>query len=183
MGPLMNDNALIKLFLPIINAGLLADGFTGVTVKQANQPTQQGINTGPTIYFYKVNNKRYGFLGRLDVWDADLEQMVHTETQYFETTFQISALVLQNVHNTNSYTASDLVNEVASIIQSDVARSIMIAENVGILRITDIVNPYFTDDRDQFEASPSFDFTLTYRNTRTTINPIVDSVALKINRI
>ena len=92
----MTDNQLIQLFLPIINAGLTADGFTGVQVKQANQPTQQGINTAPTVYFYKVNGKRYGFLGRWDAWNTNTSTMVHNENQYMESTFQISALVLQS---------------------------------------------------------------------------------------
>jgi hypothetical protein len=179
----VTDNELIQLFLPIINAGLIADGYTGVSVIQSNQPTQQGLNTNPTVYFYKVNNKRYGFLGRYDKWDTVNSVMVHTEDQYYETTFQVSALVLQNVYNTNSYTASDLVNDVASIIQSDNTLNILNNAGVGILRVTDIANPYFVDDRDQFEASPSFDFTLTYRQTRVTTDPVVQSVKLNINRV
>ena len=179
----MTDNDLIRLFLPIINAGLAADGFTGVVAKQANQPTQQGINTGPTVYFYKLGDHRYGFLGRFDEWDTLNSIMVHTETQYYESTFQVSALALQNVHNPNGYTASDLVNEVASILQSDYARDRLMLSNVGILRVQDIVNPYFLDDRDQFEASPSFDFVLTYKQTRVSTDPVLESVELNINRI
>lgn len=179
----MTDNDLIKLFLPIINSQLLVDGFTGVTVKQANQPTQQGINTGPTVYFYKIGSTRYGFLGRYDRWDTINSRMVHTEVQYMEATFQVSALVLQNVKNTNTYTASDLLNEVASIIQSDYARNILNNSGVGILRVRDLVNPYFVDDRDQFEASPSFDFVLTYKQTRVSADPVLESVELNINRI
>ena len=179
----MTDNDLIKLFLPIINQGLITDGFMGVTVKQANQPTQQGINTNPAVYFYKIGNRRYGFLGRHNVWDEIAGEMRHEEIQYYETTFQISALVLQNVHNTNNYTASDLVNEVASIMQSDNARATMMQSNVGILRVTDVVNPYFMDDRDQFEASPSFDFTLTYKQTRLSTVPVIEDVDLIINRV
>lgn len=179
----MTDNDLIKLFLPIINAGLIVDNFTGVAVKQSNQPTQQGINTGPTVYITKIGNRRYGFLGREDVWDEINEIMVHTESQWYETTFQVSALVLQNVYNTDTYTASDLVNDVASIMQSDKTRNILMASNVGILRVTDVSNPYFVDDRDQFEASPSFTFTLTYRQDRISTNPMIESYELDINRI
>ena len=167
------DNSLIQLFLPIINAGLIADSFTDVIVKQSNQPTQQGIPTAPTVYFFKVANKRYGFLGRMDNWDAMTSTMVHDERQYFESTFQVSALVLQNPATPNQYTASDLVNEVASIMQSDNTRDILNASGVGILRVTDVINPYFVDDRDNFEASPSFDFVLTYENLRPSTSPIV----------
>lgn len=170
----MTDNQLIQLFLPIIQAGLIADGFTNVITKQANQPTQQGVNSGPTVYFFKVASKRYGFLGRLDQWDSVSTTMVHTESQYYETTFQISALVRQLPTTPNQYTASDLVNEVASIIQSDNARDILNASGVGILRVTDISNPYFVDDRDQFEASPSFDFVLTSQASRVGTTPVVE---------
>lgn len=167
------DNQLIQLFLPIINAALLADGFTGVTTKQANQPTQQGIQTNPAIYFFKVGDRRYGFLGRDDVWDQDSSSMQHSESQYYESTWQVSALVLQNPVTPNQYTASDLVNEVASIMQSDNTRDILNRSGVGILRVTDVLNPYFVDDRDNFEASPSFDFVLTYENIRQSTSPIV----------
>ena len=169
----MTDNQLIQLFLPIIQAGLIADGFTNVTVKQSNQPTMQGINTNPTVYFFKVSNKRYGFLGRYDKWSALQSNMVHTEKQYFETTFQVAALVLQNPKDTSLPTALDLVNDVASIMQSDKTRAILNASKVGILRVQDVLNPYFFDDRDNFEASPSFDFVLTYRNDRISSTPII----------
>ena len=113
------DNSLIQIFLPIINAGLIADGFTGVVVKQANQPTMQGIPTSPTIYFFKVANKRYGFLGCSDQWNSNTSQMDHSESQYYESTWQMQSLVLQDPTTPNQYTASDLINEVASIMQSD----------------------------------------------------------------
>lgn len=170
----MTDNQLIQLFLPIIQAGLIADGFNNVITKQANQPTQQGINSGPTVYFFKVASKRYGFLGRWDKWNTNTSKMVHTEAQYYETTFQISALVRQYPITPNQYTASDLVNEVASIMQSDNARAILNNSGVGILRVTDIVNPYFVDDHDQFEASPSFDFVLTSQASRVTTDPVIE---------
>ena len=179
----MTDNQLIQLFLPIINAGLIAEGYTGVAVKQANQPTQQGANTIPTVYFFKVNNRRYGFLGRRDKWDSVNSKMVHTEAQYMECTFQISALVRQSPYSPDKYTASDLVNEVASIMQSDNTRDILNASGVGILRVTDIRNPYFVDDKDQFEASPSFDFILTFEDRRVSTVPIIDAIDYVINAV
>ncbi len=169
----MTDNQLIQLFLPIINTGLIADGFDDVTVKQSNQPTMQGINTNAAVYFFKVANRRYGFLRRFDVWNTNTRQFDHAESQYFETTFQMTALVLQNPLNTNLPTASDLINEVTSIMQSDNTRAILNASKVGILRVTELNNPYFIDDRENYEASPSFDFTLTYLNTRTTVTPLI----------
>lgn len=177
----MTDNQLIQLFLPIIQNGLIADGFNGITVKQSNQPTQQGIPTSPILYFYKLASKRYGFLGRHDKWV--INSMIHTESQYMETTFRISSLVLQYPITPNQYTASDLIYEVSSIMQSDSTRDILNKSNIGILRVVNLPNPYFVDDRDQFEASPSFDFTLTYQNFRNSINPIITNYNYKIEPI
>lgn len=179
----MQDNDLIKVFLPIITAGLTADGFEDVVVQQSNQPTQQGINTAATVYFFKMSNKRYGFLGRSNEWDSLNDIMVHTETQKVETTFQISALVLQDPNNPDQYTASDLVNEVASIMQSDQTLDILNQNEIGILRITDVSNGYFTDDMDNFEAVPSFNFTLVYYDTRVSEVPIIDEYDYGIFRI
>lgn len=169
----MNDNDLIELFLPIITDGLTANGYSGVTVQQNYEPTMQGINSGPTVYFFKVGDHRYGFTKREDVLPSpDSPIFTHTETQQYETTFQVSALVTEDVNNI-SYTASDLVNIVAAILGSDNARNIMQDQNVEILRITEVRNPYFIDDRDRYEADPSFDFTLTYLRAIIATTPIV----------
>lgn len=179
---MQTDNTLIQLFRPIIQNGLIADNFTDVVVQQANQPTQQGIPTASTVYFYKTGNRRYGFLGRQDVWNSFANSMIHHERQYYETTFRIQTLVLQNV-KAPLYTASDLANEVASIMQSDKTLAILNSQDVGILRVTNIINPYFTDDKDNFEALPSFDFTLLYLNDRISTNPVIDSFESGIYRV
>jgi len=177
------DNDLIRLFLPIITAGLTAAGYAGVIVKQSNQPTQQGVPTAPTVFFSKVGDHRYGFLQRSDEWDEDEELMVHTEVQAYETTFQISALALQDPADTSLYTASDLVNEVAAIMQSDATRETLKAGGVYILRVQDVTNPYFVDDGDNFEAMPSFDFILSHKQTRVSAVPVVESTEFNIDAV
>jgi hypothetical protein len=167
------DSALIQLFLPIIKNGLIADGFNTVSVKQNYQPTMQGANTNPTLYFFKVASKRYGWLGRLDEWSTIDSEMVHTESQYFESMWQIMAMVTQNPATPDQFTASDLADEAASIMQSDNTRAILNDSGIGILRITDIINPYFTNDHDDYQSMPSFDFVLTGLNVREGTNPII----------
>lgn len=168
----MTDNELIELFLPIINAGVASLGYEDVIVQQNYEPTMQGINSGPTVYFYKISDHRYGFLQRTDVWNERDSAFVHTESQQYETVFQVSALVTQDPANI-SYTASDLVNDVAAIMQSDNTRNILAASQVFIERVSEVRNPYFIDDRDRYEASPSFDFTLTYHRAIISSTPIV----------
>lgn len=179
----MLDNELIQVFLPIINNGLTFFGYIGVTVVAANQPTQQGIPTGPTVYFYKLGDHRLGFLRRFDTWDELSSTMTHTEEQQYETTFQVNALAIQSPLTPNQYTASDLVNDVCFIMQSDDTREILYNNGISILRVTDVTNGYFTDDKDNFEAVPSFDFVLSYIRTKVYPGKVIDHGELNINRV
>lgn len=178
----MTDNDLIKLILTILNAGFAAQGLT-VTVRQSFQPTKQGIYNGAQVFFTKISDVRYGYLNRKDVYNADISQFDHVESQKYESTFQVNALCIQDPANINSLTASDYVNLAASIMQSDYARSVLMASNIGILRITAVRNPQFVDDKDRFEASPSFDFTLTYNRDLNFTVPVVESSEYNIARV
>lgn len=176
----LTDNQLIALFGGIITAGLVENGITA-DLAQSYQPTKQGVNNNTTIYFFKINDKRYGWVNRSNRWDELTSKMVYTETQIVESTFQINALVKQNPQ-VLSHTASDVVNIVASIMQSQSTIQTLKAAGVGIYRITEIRNPYFMDDKDQYEASPSFDFTLVYNQSIITTAPIVQTIDYNFTR-
>ena len=154
----MTDNELFTLIFGILDAGLVAR-LPDVTIvtQQADQPTQQGTPSGPVVLVFKIGDRRSGYLQESDIWDVPNNKMVHTERQYMETTFQLSVLFPQNP-TVLSLTASDLVNTCASILQTSAVRTQLSALGMGMLRITDVRNPYFTDDKDRFEANPSFDF-------------------------
>ena len=109
--------------------------------------------------------------------------MVHTENQKYETTFQLSVLATQFPATPTQYTASDICNLCAAILQSSVAIQAFEAQGVGIERVTDVRNPYFTDDRGQFEASPSFDYVLTHNQTITSTTPIISETVLQIDEV
>lgn len=178
----MTDNELIQLFLPLIRQGLTAEPFTKVIVKQNYEPTAQGANTTPTVYFQKIGDKRYGYTGRFDNYNSANDNFDHTEVQRYETTFQVSTLVRQNPQVVG-FTASDLLNYVAMVLNSDTVRDAMEAEGVGLLRVIDVANPFFTDDRDQFEASPSFDFILAHNRIYAAVVPVVDYYDFDIKRV
>lgn len=178
----MLDNQLIQLFLPIIKAGLVADGFTNVMTQAMDLPNQQGIPRLPTVFFKKIHDHRYGWGKAYPKWNPNIPAEQLHEDQWHETTFQISTLSIQIPTTPNQFTAADLCNEVASIMQSEATRVTLMSSNVGILRVSEITNPYFSDDRDQFEAMPSFDFVLTSLETRVSTIPVVSSFVVDIVR-
>jgi hypothetical protein len=179
----MLDNEIYPLLISTIEAGLIPYGLSTTEVWQKNQPTQQGILYTPQIFLTKIADHRYGFLGREDRWDSLDSKMIHTEEQVYESTFQVNALSIQDPTNQTQITAADLVNITAAILQGDQGRETLRAGGLGILRIMDIRNPYFKDDRNQFEASPSFDFTVVHDQTVISQSPVVDTIVFNIARV
>lgn len=170
----MGDNELFALIIEIIDAQKSVINLPDLEVLQNYQPLQQGALSGPAAYLAKLpGDRRYGSPYRNDTWNADDEIMVHTETQQYESTFQLEALVTQNPETPELPTASDVANRLAYALQSDYAIDTFNAANVGLLRVTDIRNLPFKNDRDQFQFAPSFDFVLTHKQTFVTESPVV----------
>lgn len=179
----MLDQALTKLVIDTIIAQEATAGITGTPIKQAFQPTQQGMNSEPTGYLYKIGDHRRGTQLKTEVWDPDTSKMVHTEIQEYETTFQISVLATQDPKTPTAYTASDIVNLIAYILQSQKTIEVLQAANVGIYKIGDVRNPAFVDDRDRHEFNPSFDFTLTHKQIVGSFSGVVDSTQFQIHPV
>lgn len=178
----MLDNELIQVFYPILMNGFIDYGIT-IKIRQSFQPTQTGTETNPVLTFFKVSDKRYGWQRKFSYWDEDLLEMKHLERQIYESTFQISGLSAQDPTKINSLTSSDLVNTASSIIQSDATIDELKKNGVGILRVTDIRNTPFSDDRDQFEFSPSFDVILRHIQERTISVPDITLIEQRIYKV
>lgn len=185
----MFDNQLFSKIISVLNAGFIAQGYSGdtaVLVKQGYQPTNQGVNTARTCYLHKLGDNRLGYVSRETSWVPDSEtggQMVHTEKQWYETLFQVDALATQDPQDVQSLTASDIVNIAAGILQSDFAIQSFRDSGVGILRISQVRNPYFMDDRNRFEAAPSFDFTLEHEQVIVSEALSAEIVEVNIQRV
>lgn len=178
----MNDNEIYKIIIPYIRSGLATFNIEA-NVQQSYQPQQQGVPTKSTVFLSKIAAKRYGFLGRFDMYDEDNSKEIHTETQQMETIFQANCLAIQDPLNKSQLTASDILNYVAAILQSSAAIAYFEGLGMGIYRVTDIRNPHFSDDKGRFEASPSFDFTISHKFTVTTEIPVIESRELDIFQI
>lgn len=165
--------AVVRLFLlpQLLNVGVI----------QRYQPVTEGVPEQCVLLMHKIGDHRYGFPKEKDEWDEDQELFVHTHEQAMETTIQFSAL--QPDGETDPTTASDIVNAAADILQTQEA--VVHFQNLGIaiLRITDIRNPYFVDDRDRHEADPSFDFTVLHKRVKMSTLPGALKFEANIKRV
>lgn len=172
----MFDNQLIALILSTLNQQLVVAGIPGMPIVQANQPTNQGVLQEPAAYLHKVGDHRIGWPEKIYVWNENTQQEENHDRTSYQTMFQISTLATQVAGNVSQLTASDYLNLISYILQSDVTIGILSANGVGILHIGQIANPYFKDDRDRYEASPSLTFTLTHNQVINTTAPYTEIV-------
>lgn len=170
----MKAYELFTLFKPLIDAGLSSAGIDAV-LTQEYQPTDQGVEPLTTVAMQIVGSHRYGWVHRNDIWNAETQLFDHVETQQMETTFQVGCLQKLNPESVNQDTAIDILQTVAAVLQNSNTIETIEAVEVGILRITDIRNPYFRSDTNQFQASPSFDFTVTHKQITILTTPKIDT--------
>jgi hypothetical protein len=157
----MFDNQLIQVFRPVLTAGLAAAGFNDIQVLQRNQPTMQGRTSGRAVYFNKIIDRPYGFLAKRDVIESG--ELIHTEIQQYETTFQFDVLAPQDPADLTSLTAADLLKIVSAILQSDIALAVYKAAGIQILAASEPRSVFIENDQDQFEQNPSFDLTFKHQ--------------------
>jgi hypothetical protein len=162
----MTDNELIEVFAAQLEAGTAALGWN-YTVIQNNQPTQEGLSSDPIILFEKLFDHLYGWQMSSDYvlspapppgWQ--LPDFKHTESQWVETTFQVTSLVIQDVRDLSLPTPSDVVAGLKMWLNAKSTIYAFRKAGAAILRITDTRNPKFKDDRGLFEANPNFDVVL-----------------------
>lgn len=171
----MKDNQLIDVLATKIEAAVAAAGWA-FTVLQKNQPTQEGIPEAGSVWFEKISDYKYGSMKKSCVYRSQTNDFLETNTQVMETTFQISAFVIQDVSNLNLPTASDALNHVCLYLQSFQTIEALKQLGVSTMRVTDLRNPFFIDDNERFEGNPTFDIVLQHERTVEFITPAVSKV-------
>lgn len=173
----MLDSQLIILIsgeiLKALQMGFPAFGPTEIAQKA--QPTNEGVPSDPTVFFEKLFDlpRHWPIIGfQKSTPEVDFSE---SAKQLYETTFQISALRWQDPESLVVYTASDLLNYVYMYFQLKSVRDGLIKQGVNVLKVNEIRNPYFQNDRHQFEAHPSVDIVFTHMRTMEILIPAITS--------
>lgn len=180
---MLNIIAALNTGLVSINAGLITAKQKNILVKSNFQPTQQGANTGPTLYVHKLHDHRYGYRGVRNDYDQATDTFIKTEVQYLLTEYQVTGLSIQDPKDISTMTAGDITNIAAMIMAQEETLTAFRAVGLGILRITDVRSPTMQNDKGRFEFSPSFDFTLTHDQSIISTSPVVRSYEFDLKRV
>lgn len=167
---------LEQALFALVRATLLAELPAGVAVKQTYNPVTVGVPSTPTLFMQTIiPARRVGWLGRRDR-NTPTENMTHEETQWLETTLQISALARRDPADPNFLTlpgAADYAQTAADILQGDKGLAALAVQGVRPLRITEVRTVQFVNDAQQYEANPSFDIVLSHVQIRESTTPAV----------
>lgn len=168
---------------------LVKEQFPTTEIIQAFQGTSQGVPTDPTVFIHKISDKRYGFprtdhqfrpAPGTDPLDPNIPTVT---TQLVESRFQFSALRKNNPSDPAPVTASDMLRYVAMLMSVDGILHALRARGLKLMRILDVVNPYFTDDSDQFAASPTFDVVIQHYDTYSAPVPKIIAVVPEVHAV
>lgn len=144
---------------------LAAQGYADWHVTAAYQPTPQGRESAPTLYFFELPENLYGWQGRKDVYNRDTGVMLRKESQMYRSGFQVQGLYETPPDATSGPTAATITRVASMLINSQGFRKLLRAQGVYMERVTDIRKIYMRNDREHFEQVPSFDFTCTHERS------------------
>lgn len=176
----MTDNELIAIVAGRLAAASAAAGWD-YDVIQKDQPTQQGIPYAPTIFFERLFDHEYGhpmvnYLYNPPQAPATQGTYDEVEEQIVQTTFQISALVIQDPEDLSIPTAADVVQYMKAYLTARPTIQFYKSQNCSILRVSEIRHPWNQDERHRFEGAPNFDIIFNYRRAIKFVVPATDIV-------
>lgn len=177
----MNEKALDTLIRAELIKGLARYGVTDMPVKQGYQPTTQG-RLDKCIYFWALPDIPEGWQYRKHKADEG-GQISTTETQIIATSYQMGALISDDPSDAGQKTAKDITVLARMVVQSQPFVIAMTKSGVGVRRPSEVRNPQFVNDQDQYEFQPSFDFTVTHKQVIIQLTDSIDSTEFNIHRV
>ena len=178
----MNQKPLIALIRRELLAGLARYGITDIPVKQGYQPTTQGRVTR-CVYFWKLPIATVGAQYRTHATDPGTLELRTKETQILASAFQVGALIPDDPSDDDQKTAEDITILCRQIVVSQPFGIAMKAANIGVRDVTPIRNPQFVNELSQYEYRPSFDFTVTHKQSIIQLTDSIEAVEFNLHRV
>lgn len=180
----MKENELKALMRATLIAGLASSGYAGIKVKQSYQPTTQGREQAPTLYYWQLSGPtKVGKAWHLQEYDVTTDSVITTQVQNVLTTFQLQATAPVSVTDTSLPTPGDIALAAAQVVESWPFIAELQANGAGICNTTAIRPMQIQNDQDEFEDVPSFDFTVAHQDIIILTGPTLQGTELNIQRV
>lgn len=168
----MNDTQFAEIIYATLEDSMINGGFQ-VDVAQLSQPTQQGVNWTPQLFYQVISDIPYGWSSPTLVFDDNLDLFKNKEVQIYIATVRVSALSIEDPKQPSLPTAKDLVNYAKMYITHRAIQSQLKAKGVSPLRASQVMNNNIVDDREQFEFNPYFEIQFVYNRSIELTTPVI----------
>ena len=160
----MTDNQVWVILKRTLDEALSRAGLSSVLVIRAYQQRLQGTEASEqqVVYFHRNSSRKYGF-PKKETIEVNPGEFITKEKYWIESVYQVTSQFEEDPSNLAQLTPFDIVDIIASQLQSDYVLQSLLSQGIGTDRITEIRTPYFKDDSDRFEQEPNFDLVLTYQ--------------------
>jgi hypothetical protein len=179
----MTNNEIAAFFRTQMLTMLAEQGQSGVNVTSSFQTNNQGRLDGPVLYFVEIGDVPHGAQGSTTKTNAGTGQTTVTSTQRMRISFQVQGFAPAVTTDLSVPRAADVVKLALMLLKSPPFIAALKANGMGIEKIADTKPNFVVNDRAQFEAGPSFDFTLSYRRTIIQKSAIITTAEFAIHRV
>lgn len=184
----MTDSDISTALFTLLNSSIArnpAFGASGIEVFQSYNPATPSPSTAPIVAFFKVSTRHWGWQKQSYTYDELNTRFDALASWYLRATWQVTALMRQDVTDPTSLNAFDVIDFCAAALQTPIALKFL-AEyltGIGIDRITNVPTPQEWDDSDRFNMEAKFTFVLSYKQTFQDIENAALAVTGTIDRV
>lgn len=185
----MNENAIYEVIMPYIRDKIAGYGVSELNVLQAYQPNITGRLSAPTLSMFNVNYRFHGW-GRREYpkgFDPITRTLEKKVIQKMETIIQMNVTAPRlgpGIEAQPIYiTAADIATSIVILMQSSDFVQHLLKHNMKILRITDMRNLRFFDERDNHNSLISFDVTIIHDHVSVVSVPFAEPIDYDIKRV
>lgn len=153
------ENEIWASVFSLLNGILTKRGITDWTIMQGSQPTVEALRD-KSIYITRLASRRYGWQAHRNKYNEATGKMVHLEEYFQEVLFQVSAFAKRHPENISEKTSGDILNTLITYLQSIEGVKDLHQKGFQTFRIAELREPAISDDSENYEKLPSFDFSL-----------------------
>lgn len=177
----MTNNEIAAFFRAQMLAMLAEQNHPEVAVTSSFQPNNQGRLDGPVLYFVEIGDVPHG-AQRNSTQTIGLETTV-TSSQRMRISYQVQGFAPANITDLSVLRAADVVKLALMLMASPPFIAALKANGMGIEKIPSTKPNFVVNDRAQFEAGPTFDFTLSYQRSIIQKSAIIQSAEFATHRV
>lgn len=169
-GDAMTDSEVSTALKTLIDDSLARNPIfapCSIQVYQSYNPVTASPAETPILSFSKVSARRWGWQKTSYAYDADNTRFDSLASWYLRATWQVTALIRQDVTFSGSLNAFDVIDFCAAAMQTPIALQYLknYLTGIGIDRIIALPTPQEWDDSDRFNMEANFTFVLNYMQT------------------